>query len=1166
MNRKFRKAAQFAPHSASIIAMAAAMLAAPAFAQDAAPAAKPGEETVVVVTGYRASLQKSLNVKRRSDIMLDAINAEDIGKFPESNLAEALQRLPGISIERDNGEGRTITVRGLGGDFVRTRLNGIETLATTGVNEGQSGLAKSRGFDYNVFASELFSGLRVLKSAESTVDEGSLGATIDIDTAHPLDFRKQKIVFSIQDNYFVDDKKHNPRIAGLYSNTWFGNRLGFSISGAYTKRDTGLSIYNRNPGQFEFNYRGSDLAGPVKGDLSATPKPTCLATSGAAPTVNTTVNSSPLNCYWGFALPTNLRTAGLTSLGIDSNSMMFGSDPTAYAALPVDAIMPTLLTLQQQELHQKRIGLTSSLQWKPTEKTKVTLDVLYGQLNYDTQQYQLGSFGLNRHGDVARAEIGLTDPANGLRPFAAGNFNYFTDRRGAYGNACLPRAATATQSEINCTGTLGTVGVPVFSTAQYWNGSAYVLTPSVLGTTASNGNTWSTNPYNLDTYDYYNNPGSVGYSAALAAADHRGIANYDQIVGKEHAGLMDVHIGPNGQVDYMKINKMDWDSNDAYAINQTLFTQYDFTIDQVINDQLKMKFVYGASFSKARLEGGRVDMYALDQDGYVWDSRQGGTMPIFQTGYNAADPTKYGDIVKGYASTTRYTGANDNRYQNMRIEFNYVQNDLFSYDFGFSKREYGFKSTAASVGNSVLPTIKEFNKYGTAQGKSDYANLKMSDLGQVVTWGTGLDLPAGTITQWWAPSRDKFFQYLGYNCNCVNAFGDFRLVPTLGSGLTVNESDSGTYGQVNFKLPLLGRTLRGNTGVRVVTTKITSSSYGTTGVLNGVLQTGSNEYTDTLPSANFNYEITDNLLVRFAAAKTMARPSLGLLGPGVTSLSIGALPDNGANIPSVTLGNPALKPYRSTNYDLNVEWYFTKDAQLSVAFFQKNLRSYPRVESRTAKLSDVIAADQMTQIRNSLTPVQQAYMDSTNEWKVTTAADSPGGVVNGIELQYQQPLTFLPAPFDGFGIQANATHIQSKLSYLSQAGVRATAPWPFASPHTLNVTLYYEKGPWEARVSGSWREQFASRFPQAEGTCPPGLLTNNGGVCNAPYNAFSGARAQTYWDFKGTYAVNSHVKLDLAVQNVTSEDPSGWVYDTNTIQDYRSGAGTIVATAIRFNY
>ena len=110
----------------------AVALASPAFAQQAAEGpAHVSDMAAVTVTGYRESLQKSLDEKRYSIEQVDAIFAEDIGKFPDQNLAEALQRIPGVAITRDSGEGRQISLRGLGADFTRTQLNGMEVLTNT---------------------------------------------------------------------------------------------------------------------------------------------------------------------------------------------------------------------------------------------------------------------------------------------------------------------------------------------------------------------------------------------------------------------------------------------------------------------------------------------------------------------------------------------------------------------------------------------------------------------------------------------------------------------------------------------------------------------------------------------------------------------------------------------------------------------------------------------------------------------------------------------------------------------------------------------------------------------------------------------------------------------------------------------------------------------------
>ncbi|WP_347302917.1 TonB-dependent receptor [Croceibacterium sp. TMG7-5b_MA50] len=1128
------------------------------------PAEQATDSGEIVVTGYAASLRKALNEKRASNSLIDVITAEDVGKFPDTNLAESLQRLPGITIERDStGEGRTITVRGLGGDFVRTRLNGMETIASAGSQEGQSNINRTRGFDYNVFASDLFSKLTVRKSAEASVEEGSLGSTVDLNTGRPLDYDKLTLVVSVQDTYFENDERHNPRIAGMFSDTFFDGTLGFLISGAYQERDSQISVYDRNPGQFEFNYRGSDLAGPVRNGTGSSVRPTCSTTVN---TVNATTNTSPLNCYYGFALgdrgPLTPAPSGVGQVanGIDANSLMFGSNPAAFSLLDANptAIVPALVGLQQRRTQYERLGLTSTLQWEPTDRTRFTVDGLYAKFNQDNESRILSPFGLNRHGDQARASIGLTNTTTGLRPYVAGQSpsNYFVDRRAAYANVCN------TTATLNCAGSLGDPTVGVLPTAQVWNGSSYISVPGVLGTT-----TFSTNPYNLDTYDYYNNPLSVGYNAARAAVDRRGIQFYDQLVGKEHVAVRDVNLNDANQADYIALDRVDWMTNNAYAENRSKFYQIDAIVDHEWSDNLTSQFLYGRSQSELSIDGGRTDVYGLDKNGYIFDEREGGDMPTFIPGFDVTNPLEYtgGELAKGYAGISRYFRYNKNRYQTARGDFLWSLAPEFELAFGLSWKKFNYEQREAGRSLAVIPTIAELNKYGRDKNLPQYANLTLGQMGSIVNWGAGLDVPEGTPTSWWSPDRQTFADVFGYECDCVNEFGDWRLNSDNGGTLFVQERDLAAYLQANYDVNVFGRPLRGNVGLRVAKTLLDSRSVSTTGVLAGQETTADNDYVDWLPSINLNYEPTDTLVLRFAAAKTMARPQLGNLAPGITSFSLGATPDSTGSIPRVTVGNPQLQPFRSTNYDAAVEWYFARDALISVAAFYKDLGSFPRSQTFQEKLDEFLSPEQYALIvAAAQLPAQQAYLNGENLWQVTSVNDSPGGFVKGIEVTYQQRLTFLPGFLSGFGLQGNFTHIKSELSFLTQTGVLAKAPWPFASPYTFNGTVFYERGPFEARVTYSWRDRFASSFPQSSGTCVPGLTTNNGGVCNAPFNDFAGTEAATYVDFKTSYAFGDHIKADLGIQNIFGETDRLWVYEPSVVRGYNAGAGTIYTFGLRF--
>jgi iron complex outermembrane receptor protein len=119
----------------------------------------------IVVTGFRSSLDQALDVKRAEAGAVDSILAEDVGKFPDLNLSESIQRIPGVALARDAGEGRQISVRGLGPQFTRVRINGMEALATAGGADAGSATNRGRSFDFNVFASDLFSAITVRKTA-----------------------------------------------------------------------------------------------------------------------------------------------------------------------------------------------------------------------------------------------------------------------------------------------------------------------------------------------------------------------------------------------------------------------------------------------------------------------------------------------------------------------------------------------------------------------------------------------------------------------------------------------------------------------------------------------------------------------------------------------------------------------------------------------------------------------------------------------------------------------------------------------------------------------------------------------------------------------------------------------------------------------------------------
>jgi len=214
------------------VLVSAAISAQSAFAQG-----DPVDLDSISVTGVRASIQQSLLEKHSAAGIVDAISAEDIGKFPDLNLSESLQRIPGITVDRNNiGEGSTINLRGLGPAFTQVEINGMPGMSNGG--ESRTSYAEgSRGFNFEMFASELFSSAVVYKTGMAEIDEGGLAGTVRLETPRPLDHRRgTRVIGSFLGNYSEQLKTTNPRTSILFSHNK-DDAFGITASLTYAKSD-----------------------------------------------------------------------------------------------------------------------------------------------------------------------------------------------------------------------------------------------------------------------------------------------------------------------------------------------------------------------------------------------------------------------------------------------------------------------------------------------------------------------------------------------------------------------------------------------------------------------------------------------------------------------------------------------------------------------------------------------------------------------------------------------------------------------------------------------------------------------------------------------------------------------------------------------------------------
>ena len=212
----------------SVLAVLGAVIAAPTIAETDT---KVNETEVIEVRGIRGALGRAMDTKREAGGVVDSISAEDIGKFPDTNLAESLQRITGVSIDRSGGEGQKITVRGFGPQFNTVLVNGRQ----------QASEDAGRDFSFDTIAAEMVRSLDVHKTSTATLQSGGIGSTVNIETAKPFAISGFKLAGSVKGIYDGNSEETTPQVSGLISNTFNDDTFGVLLAVSYLERETRLN-------------------------------------------------------------------------------------------------------------------------------------------------------------------------------------------------------------------------------------------------------------------------------------------------------------------------------------------------------------------------------------------------------------------------------------------------------------------------------------------------------------------------------------------------------------------------------------------------------------------------------------------------------------------------------------------------------------------------------------------------------------------------------------------------------------------------------------------------------------------------------------------------------------------------------------------------------------
>ncbi len=497
------------------------------------------------------------------------------------------------------------------------------------------------------------------------------------------------------------------------------------------------------------------------------------------------------------------------------------------------------------------------------------------------------------------------------------------------------------------------------------------------------------------------------------------------------------------------------------------FNQYvgDFRWD--LSDSLRLSGMVGFAENELTNQFFRVNIEALEGSTFTYDFRDNSNVAAIRYGFDVSDPSNFA-LQTNNELIQRNVVKRDNTTARLDLEWH---DDKTSFKVGLVTNE-----RELDTANYEL----DYTEPATFDGITTVFNY--IDLGN---HGANTDLDFVALD--FAAALDV------YN----PTGGTLRRGPGIATW-TVTEKTVGGYLEANAEAELLGRPLHLNAGVRAVRTEIESNGFGTGEIPINV----DNDYTDYLPAANLAWELTDDFIVRFGASRTMTRPSQSSLAPsrGYSDVNL-----------SVSGGNPLLSPQRSNNIDLSFEWYFAAESAVSVALFRKDIDSLIETSQEEGLLS---AADREAVAR--IYPGQPALLAPGVVWTFNQPLNLDGTDVEGFEIAYQQPLTFLPGFLSNMGFLANYTYVSSETTFEFEDQT-LTAPLNGLSEDSYNATLYYENDRWGARLSVNDRSDYTTGVPGGNGN----LTESTSGL--------------PHYDFSSFFNLTDNIVLSLEVINLTDE-------------------------------
>lgn len=1019
----------FALSTASGLAMSA-MIAQPALAQDAdatdedgvEEVAPPVDGNVIIVSGFRASLEDAQNIKRNADTFVDAVSAEDIGALPDRSVAETLQRIPGVNIgrfektsdpDRFSVEGTGVIVRGL--PFVRSELNGRDIFSATG----------GRELSFNDVSPELLGRVEVYKNVTADMIDGGIAGTVNLVTRKPLDNRGTRLSGTIEAN------------VGDLAEEWSG---GFSVLGSTTFENAAGSV------GIQLGYAQSELVSRT--DASQVTDPCYRAPTLDGPCLRVT-------------------PVGDGGFGNTNNFDQSNFPPAGAVVVPKGAGVRTT------DLERDRNAWSAVLQYEsPLRDVLITFEWLRADTEFFT--------------DEAAILAQVNDDALFPVPAAGSTFEY--DSRGVFQRGVLSQRIGDAYAN-----PFGRGGIPM-ETLRFQRGAEATTQDFSFDID------WEVTDRLRVNFEAQSIESDLTRNSVIGAMNSW--ANIDlDLTGK--TPQVSFVAPPGAPSDYFSSgqNSYYWFLLDSVERNEGSLESLRFDAEYDISDTGFFKSArFGARWAERERTTRNTNFSTWGNLSAVWAGRAG-CAPWGQGPGCGQGPGPFVPDWSGFTPGRYYTGLPGQEFA--------IAGGVFSDEFPNASQLRTPFGDNFQRGNAPTPIAGGGAFFF---GGDDF-------LGEYLA---GISKRQAQAINVLSQTPNPFFGVDGRTATVLGQPDPVQCDPFCPAEISdVAEVTNAAYGRIDFGHDFdNGWNLEGNFGARYIETEVLTGgliafpnpfqfdavSQGGNG--DGVVQVseiqsscaqfpGNNPgiplpgycsaqfqprlaefaqaftgevvlddrkitFDHWLPSFNARLDVGDGLLFRAAVSKGISRPDLGLFASGGTIgdntndlLAAGTV----ASGPLFQLftGNRNIRPVESWNYDLGVEWYFDDVGSFTVNGFVKD------IEGLVDSGSDVV---------NFVSPGGLSL-----DVEVNGPVNRSGGTLKGVEFGYQQTYDFLPAPLDGLGFAGTYTYIDGS-DFQNADLANSTGPFagdqPLAgiSEHTVNATIFYEKGPLSARAAYNWRSEF----------------------------------------------------------------------------------------------